>query len=147
MKEVNLTQDKKALIDDEDFDKVKKYSWFYLSSGYAAASVQTEKGPTTILMHNIVNPPPPGLINHHKDENGLNNTKNNLQFVTHSTNHLLQGLIASNTSGYKGVTYHKKNRKWVAHIRINRRLNYLGSFKTAQEAALAYKAALLAHVL
>lgn len=47
----------------------------------------------------------------------------------------------NSTSGYRGVTRHKKNGVWVARICVNKRIIYLGSFQTAQEAAAAYAAA------
>ena len=46
---------------------------------------------------------------------------------------------SSNTSGYRGVTYHKKNKKWVSCIVVSKVKVYLGSFNTTLEAAKAYE--------
>jgi HNH endonuclease len=43
-------------------------------------------------------------------------------------------LPINNTSGMKGVTWHKKCRRWVAQIRVNNQHVYLGSFKSKEEA-------------
>lgn len=47
-------------------------------------------------------------------------------------------LISTNTSGYRGVSFHKKYKKWVATIAVSCINKYLGSFNTAIEAAKAY---------
>lgn len=47
-------------------------------------------------------------------------------------------LYAHNTSGYRGVTYLKANKKWLSQIRIGPKNVYLGCFNTAKEAGIAY---------
>lgn len=47
----------------------------------------------------------------------------------------------NNTSGYMGVTWHKRDRKWVAQIMVKGRHIHLGYFSTAEEAAAAYATA------
>jgi hypothetical protein len=51
---------------------------------------------------------------------------------------------SDNTSGFKGVTWHKSNKKWVAQIKVASRKKHIGLYPTPQEAALAYDAAALA---
>ncbi|HBC9089292.1 TPA: HNH endonuclease [Citrobacter koseri] len=46
-----------------------------------------------------------------------------------------------NTSGYKGVTYHKGADKWSARIRYGGKRHHLGIFSTPEEAAKAYELA------
>ena len=43
-----------------------------------------------------------------------------------------------NTSGFKGVTYRAEKNKWEASIQVDKKYNYLGTYKTAIEAAEAY---------
>ena len=74
----------------------------------------------------------------HKDTNGMNNTWSNLRPATGSQNQGNVGLIGSNTSGYKGVHYHKGAGKWVARIHIDKKEIHLGTFSTPEEAAEAY---------
>ena len=43
-----------------------------------------------------------------------------------------------NSSGYKGVYWHKKAKKYSAAVKLNRVSYYLGLFNTAEEAYKAY---------
>ena len=45
------------------------------------------------------------------------------------------GMRKDNTSGVKGVLWHKRAKKWYAHIRVDSRAKYLGSFDSILEAA------------
>lgn len=45
---------------------------------------------------------------------------------------------SDNTSGYRGVYQSKHTGYWQAEITVNQQKNFIGSFKTAQEAAQAY---------
>jgi hypothetical protein len=61
-----------------------------------------------------------------------------LRAATHAQNMQNQKAQASNTSGYKGVSFHKHTGKWVANIRCNGKQNHLGLFDTPQVASIAY---------
>jgi len=41
-------------------------------------------------------------------------------------------------SKFRGVSLRKKDQKWIANIRINKKLKFLGSFDTQESAAAAY---------
>ena len=45
---------------------------------------------------------------------------------------------SSNTSGYKGVSWYKRDRKWQAGIKVNGKFIYLGLFNDPKEAHEAY---------
>lgn len=47
---------------------------------------------------------------------------------------------ASNTSGFLGVTWCKKNKRWVSGIKLNRKRFHLGYFDTPEKAYDAYLA-------
>lgn len=44
-------------------------------------------------------------------------------------------LFKHNTSGYRGVTFSKKNKTWIAQIKVDGINKYIGSAKSAKEAA------------
>lgn len=63
----------------------------------------------------------------------------NCRFVSRSINTQNTRLIYSgNTSGYRGVSFHKQRQKWQSYISVNNKRKYLGIFKDAIEAAKAY---------
>ncbi len=47
-------------------------------------------------------------------------------------------IMSTNTSGFRGVSFVRARGNWVAQIRINAKTIYLGSFKTAIDAAKVY---------
>lgn len=47
----------------------------------------------------------------------------------------------NNTSGIKGVTWDKKQGKWIAYINFRRKMYYLGAYMRIKEAAFARKQA------
>jgi hypothetical protein len=79
----------------------------------------------------------------HKDRlNTLDNRRNNLR-VTLNQNQQNVGKYKNNTSGFKGVYWSTRDKKWEAQIKVNGENIYLGLFPTAELAALAYDEAAL----
>jgi hypothetical protein len=74
----------------------------------------------------------------HIDQNKQNNNIENLREVTKSENKYNTKKYKTNTSGYKGVSYHKASKKWAACIRINKKDIWLGLFETRELAYDAY---------
>tara|TARA_R110001632_G_scaffold194731_1_gene316180 strand:+ start:270 stop:815 length:546 start_codon:yes stop_codon:yes gene_type:complete len=81
----------------------------------------------------------PNIIDH-IDHNKLNNRISNLRSCTHQQNKFNQGKYSNNTSGFKGVSFRKPNKKWMAQIAQDGKIIYLGSFNCPQEASRAYEA-------
>ena len=65
----------------------------------------------------------------------------NLREVSGSQNAQNKSQQSNNTSGYRGVTWHKQLRRWVAQITIHRKHRHIGLFDTAEAASAAYQAA------
>ena len=74
----------------------------------------------------------------HKDRNYKNNNLLNVRFCSRSENCYNQGIRTNNTSGYKGVCWFKRDKKWVARIYVNKTKHVLGYFKDKEEAYKAY---------
>jgi hypothetical protein len=74
----------------------------------------------------------------HIDGDGANNRIANLRQATNSENNRNRKVRYDSASGCKGVNFHKGNRKWRAHIRLNGRQKHLGYFSSAEEAYAAY---------
>lgn len=83
------------------------------------------------------------------DHYNLNKSDNricNLRASNALTNKHNQTKRKDNKSGYKGVVYHKRDKKYQAQIRYNNKLHHLGYFETAEAAGIAYsEAAKLLH--
>jgi len=85
----------------------------------------------------------------HIDGNTLNNSKCNLRLVTRAQNNTNR--TAYNKSGSKGVW--KNGNSWVAQIRVDGKLQYLGSWpiksfaeKAFEEAAAKHQGEFAAHL-
>ena len=146
MKKIKLTQNKYALVDDNDFIYLNKFKWHINCDDnryYAIRHNGYINGKrTSIAMHReILNLTDPKIQVDHKDHNGLNNQKNNLRIATNQQNHFNLTKRKDNKSGYKGITWHKRDKIWQSQIQINNKLIYLGSFNNKIDAAKAYDVA------
>ena len=77
----------------------------------------------------------------HIDRNKSNNKINNLRHATRQCNARNIGLQCNNTSGIKGVYWHKQSDKWHAKIKVNNKLRHLGLFTDFTEAVCTRLAA------
>ena len=137
---IPLTKGYVALIDKEDYDKVKNYGWHvtynkHTNSFYA----QTEINKKGIKMHRLILNATEGLNIDHKDHNTLNNRKSNIRICTTSQNTINSKRRSDNNTGFKGVSFRKG--KYIARIMVDQKPIHIGSFKTALEAHEAYKEA------
>jgi hypothetical protein len=128
-------------IDDEDYNKIKKYVWFIKklrSNYYAWSSIRINGKSKTIQMHQIIMGNVKNKIIDHKNMNGIDNRKCNLRFCTYSENRMNTQARKDNKSGLKGVSFFKNINRWIARIMITDKSIYLGCYKTAKKAHLAY---------
>lgn len=77
----------------------------------------------------------------HINGNRQDNSISNLRPATNTENARNAAIGKNNTSGFKGVSFHKKAGKWSAQICVERRARYLGLFETPEEAHAAYLSA------
>ena len=83
----------------------------------------------------------------HIDHNPLNNRLSNLRAATDRQNkaHGGSSLMATNTSGFRGVSWHNASKRWVVYIGVNNKNLNLGYFTCRIAAALAYDDAAVEH--
>ena len=117
------------------------YKWCFLrgkdGKGHVGTPIYSGTGTFNFLkLHNLV-------MDHtaereiqvdHKDRNGLNNLDDNLRICHESKNYCNRGKNSSNTSGYKGVSWHKLISKWEAYVHFNYKKIRLGAFDSKEEA-------------
>lgn len=127
-----------AIIDREDFNKVKNLKWHLSHYGYIVSSYERGK---SLWLHRVLlglgrNDPEVD----HKNRNTLDNRKANLRLATSSQNSQNMAIGRSNTSGYKGVSWHKQSQKWESYLDLNCKRIHLGMFDSKKDAAMAYNA-------
>ncbi|MEE8382187.1 MAG: AP2 domain-containing protein [Thermodesulfobacteriota bacterium] len=148
MKEIKLTQGKVVIVDDEDFELLNKWKWRFDYKGYAIRSVNFSDGTKgSLYMHRLLLGIQKGdrRQSDHIDGNGLNNQKTNLRACSSSENLCNRGIPKNNTSGYKGVKWHKGEQKWAAAIKKNGKYISLGYYNDKKEAAKIYNEAAIEH--
>lgn len=155
MKRIRLKKGKYALVDDEDYEKLKDHKWYLSKKNenllYATTKILinytifhgVKYGGKSIStsMHRVILNPPKDKVVDHINGNGLDNRKVNIRICTQAENIANSRLSRRNTSGYKGVAYYKKLGKWAARIGDFRKKNgryHIGMFDDPKKAALAY---------
>ncbi len=122
-----------AQVDDSDFEFLNKFRWHYAKSNQTAYAESYIDG-KTIRMHTLVLPLTGEFEVDHKDENGLNNQRDNLRAANRSQNTAHGKKRKGTSSKYKGVSFHKHTGKWRARVGTK----YLGVFDSEIAAARAY---------
>lgn len=82
---------------------------------------------------------PPEEIDH-IDHDPSNNRWANLRLASSSQNEINRGVPRNNTSGFKGVFFHAKQRRYSAYIKFHGKREHIGMFDTAEEAHAARRA-------
>lgn len=126
-------------IDAEDYELIKDYSWSVNKQGY----VRTQDCETKedILLHRLVTHCPEDLVVDHDNHITTDNRKQNLIICTQSDNMQNTNLRSNNKSGYKGISWDKTRNKWVAQLKVNKKLVLHKRFDTIEDAIVARKEA------
>ena len=145
MKEIILTQNQVALVDDDLYEELNQFNWFAQkgrNTFYAKRNSPRVNGKqrTINMHHEVIGKPPVGKMSDHADGNGCNNQRYNLRHVTNRQN--CQNLKnIKKTSKYPGIYWFEDRKKWTAQIKINGKGKFLGRFAIEAEAFEAYKQA------
>lgn len=147
MQEIRIINStRKFIVDDEDYARVSLQSW-YLE--YHNGKPIRIYNPEHKLARFILRYNGPLEIDH-KDRNIFNNRKENLREANKSqqaaNREKQEGAYHSN---YKGVTWHKQRKHWLAYICVKvdgkTKMISLGFHATQELAALAYNNAAIKH--
>lgn len=137
-----LAYKKEVKIDLEDLNICLNYFWYTdrIEHSYAKAINENQ----ILLLHRIVSKASKNTYVDHIDGNTLNCSKKNLRICNGKENaRNKSSTLGTKNHGYKGVSKFKdqRSKEWFSKICPNGQWIYLGSFKTAREAALAYDTA------
>jgi len=144
MKTITLTQEKVALVDDEDFEFLNKWKWHAQKIGntfYAARGqrIKGSKKQITFYLHRVImNVTNKNTLIDHKDRNGLNCQKINLRQCNRSENGKNRQSRKSSTSKYLGVYYCNTYNRYTAEIVVMGKKKFLGRYVNETDAAKAY---------
>jgi hypothetical protein len=145
MKEIVLSQNKIAIVDDDDYYRLKQYNWYAVNEHgywYGQAFISTKQ----VFMHRFIMNTPAHLKTDHKNNDGLDNRKENLRICTAAQNTHNQIRQSRNKSSkFKGVYWYSPRNRWRAIIRVGMKRYYLGNFKDEKTAALAYNIAAITY--
>jgi hypothetical protein len=142
---IPLTQGKHAIVDEADYEWLMQWQWFGMKRRYGWYAYRKESMPDgtrrIVAMHRAILDVPNQLHVDHRDLDGLNNTRANLRPATPTENVRNRRTPKNNSSGYKGVDFHKASNKWRARINVDSKCIELGFFGSPEEAAAAYNQA------
>lgn len=126
MKQIELTKNRVAIVDDELFDEINAMKWFATGSKKHTYAGRNDGNGGMITMHCYIAKPRKDERVLHINGNTLDNRRENLKVVRKLK--------------YKGTLYYKtcRSKPWGAQIRIDGKHVFLGTFKTAKEAGEAY---------
>lgn len=129
-----------VLVDSDDYHKLKNKTICIDGRGYAFISPEKTKVHRFIMdVHN------PNIQVDHINGNKLDNRKENLRLVSNKENaRNLHNHKVKSKHGYFGVAIDKREnlaKRWIAYIKKDYKLIFLGRFETSKEAAQAYNKA------
>ncbi len=134
MNYIKLTQGYETIVDDEDYEYLNQFKWYFSRQGYA---VRNGKKHSRITLHRVITNCPNNLHVDHINCNKLDNRKCNLRICNQSQNNRNTLKYKNKSSKYKGVSKASPNR-WRAQIKLNYKKFHLGYFEIEEDAARAY---------
>jgi hypothetical protein len=157
MKAIHISKGQVVLVSDEDYERVNEYKWYAHESKtngvhYRYYACRKDWHPSTdrqttmsdgrvvngyytiMRMHRFIIDCPRDKEVDHIDGNGLNNQRENLRIVTRLQNMWNQRTRKTSKSGYKGVSWDTKPKKWRATITVNHKMVNLGRFEEIGDA-------------
>lgn len=125
-------KDKRVLIDKDDYDKVKYFSW-NVSEGYVKSS--PKRGVALKLHRYLLDITDPKIMVDHIDNNPLNNTRSNLRPATATENSRNRKKVEGTSSKFIGVSRCSARKGWTSEVRVDKESVYIGVDKKEHHAA------------
>ena len=134
MKTIELTKDYVAVVDDDDYDNLRKYSWCY-SHGYAVSYINGK----LVRMHRFILDYYGDQDIDHINNNGLDNRKENLRIVSRTINNLNRENVPYNI---KQRTLASGKVVFDTRLQVNYVTHHLGTFSTEKRALILVERAI-----
>ena len=138
MREIELTRGYKAIVDEEDFERVSQHKWLYIEQGYARTKINRK----TMSLHRFIMNARPGQVVDHRNHDKLDNRRTNLRICTQRQNSMNKRTPAGRR--FKGIDLHHCGR-YRARVRRDGKLLFVGWADTPEEAAALYNLGAIKH--
>jgi hypothetical protein len=148
MRQIQLTQNKVAILDDEDFVRLGHFHWCYRGErdrklGYAIRHARENRKTRTVYLHReIMGEVPPGheviFLNHDK----LDCRRANLKVVNKDEARRHHRVRSDSKTGSKGVRFNAEGQTWSAYVYRHDQIYHIGTYYSKEAAEQAYQNAL-----
>ncbi len=138
--EIHTPSGRIILVSHQDAEFARSHSWYFGDRGYPYRISIIEGKRKNIFLHKDILKAS-GVD--HISGNLLDCRRENLRPCNQSKNIANSKLYKTNVTGFKGVSYYKRNPKkpYISYIMVNYKNIHLGYFVTAKPAAQSYDAA------
>lgn len=134
-----------TIISTSDLEKIRSLStrWSaFAKKGspnfYVCGHTYVNKKRIKHALHRFILDEPDGLLVDHINRDTLDNTRSNLRAVTVKQNGQNRGKYSTRSNtGLRGVYWRERNKIYVAQVKVNQKIIYLGSFKNIADAEKA----------
>jgi hypothetical protein len=142
IRHIPLTHNQVAIVDAADFDFLMQWFWHarWVESTKSYYALRTDSKGRKIFLHREIVGLPLGdkRVTDHINHITLDDRRANLRIVSRAENNQNMGIASHNSSGFKGVGFHKQTGKWRAYISVSNHYVHLGLHRTREEAYAAY---------
>jgi len=121
------------IFDKKDENLIRAHTW-----SIARGHIRTTINGKTAYLHRLLLGVSDDIEIDHINLDKADNRRQNLRYATHSENQMNRGLRKDNSSGYKGVCFDKRSKKYISYINANGKRRYLGYYDDKFSAAMAY---------
>lgn len=139
MKEITLTQGMVTKVDDDLYEWLNQWKWYYRKrsgtrhSGDAVRSLHGRdtngvNTVQTIYMASMILPVPTGFVIDHADRDSLNNQRANLRKATNSNNIKNTLARANSKTGVKGVHWDHAKQRYIVQVTVNGKRRWVGAY-------------------
>lgn len=149
MKELKVGPHFVAKVDDDVFEWASKLKWYANrpprgSSIYAVTQLKKNGRWRKSFLHKMITGTDGKTPVDHINRDGLDNQRINFRFATVSQN-MANRRGWGKSSRFKGVRFHKRDKRWESRIQVNGKPMYIGRFDDEVQAALAYNSEATKH--
>jgi hypothetical protein len=111
------------------------FVWYGSSNKYVTGKLKGKQ----IMLHRFLLDAPNEMLVDHVNHDTYDNTDENIRLVTKAQNSMNTATSKRNTSGIKGVSWHKPSKKWRATLVMAGKQVFSEMYKTLDEAIEARK--------